>query len=342
MHIELRVLPQETVLLDPQNGFAPTTVTSEIRVDPLTGWTARILPLRQYVTFPRHDWSGTLELSRQRPCPFCPENVARATPRFPPDLVAEGRLRFDGAVVIPNLFPYAPYSALVIMGPDHFVPMDRLTLEFVRGGFGAAVEFLRLVAARDPARSRFAGVGWNYLPYAGGSIVHPHLQVLAAPEAPNHHRALLVASRDYFRSTGRFFYDDLLEQERARGERYIGNTGPVEWVASFAPLAAGDVTAVFRATGIHDLRPEELEAFAEGISRVARYYDGLNLPSFNAALFPGPEGAEGYRMTARLVGRYYLYPLGGSDISSLHVLQGEPWSLLPPERVARDLRSLFS
>ncbi|MBC7105734.1 MAG: hypothetical protein H5T97_07330, partial [Firmicutes bacterium] len=167
-------------------------------------------------------------------------------------------------------------------------------------------------------------------------------QVLAAPEAPNHHRSLLAASRDYFRRHGRAFYDDLVERERDLGERYIGRTGPVEWLASFAPLAGADVTAVFRATGIHDLRPEELEAFAEGVARVTRYYDGLNLPSFNAALFPGPEGAEGYRMTARLVGRYYLHPLGGSDISSLHVLQGEPWSLMPPERVARDLRELFS
>ncbi|MBC7104657.1 MAG: hypothetical protein H5T97_01810, partial [Firmicutes bacterium] len=131
MAVELRILPQETVLMDPQNDFTPTAVTSEIRVDPLTGWTSRILPMRQYITFPRHDWSATLERSRERPCPFCPEYVAGATPRFPPDLVPGGRLELDGATVIPNLFPDAPSSALVIMGPDHCVPRDWLTPEVV-------------------------------------------------------------------------------------------------------------------------------------------------------------------------------------------------------------------
>ena len=75
--------------LDPARGFAETKRFSEVRVDPLTGHTSRVLdfPVKE---LGRENLSRLVEDSRAF-CPFCPEVVKQVTPKFHPDLLRQER-----------------------------------------------------------------------------------------------------------------------------------------------------------------------------------------------------------------------------------------------------------
>ncbi|MFZ5631419.1 MAG: hypothetical protein ACOY40_01090 [Bacillota bacterium] len=95
------------------------------------------------------------------------------------EFIPTGRLRSGQAVVVPNLSVYESYNGVVVMGPDHFVGMGEMTPAMLEQSLSAALEFLRIAARKDPDNARYGTVNWNYMPYAGGSMIHPHLQVIA-------------------------------------------------------------------------------------------------------------------------------------------------------------------
>ncbi|MBE3585053.1 MAG: hypothetical protein IMW94_02585 [Thermoanaerobacter sp.] len=342
MGIEFKKIVNETEFHNPFQDFALSSFRSEIRFDPLTGHRTRIFPFRNR-KLPRHDWTPFVEESRQRFCPFCPENLEKATPRFPEYIVAGGRVKYGQAVVVPNLSPYEIYSGVTVMGPEHYLPMKSLTTKIIADSFQASLNFLQRVEAYDPERSRYGSVNWNYMPYAGGSIIHPHLQVLCGPTPCRYDSDLIDYSKIYLDQNGSNFWEDLLEYELKKGERYLGQVGNTHWIATFAPRALCDVTAILpHKTTYAELDYQDLYDLAEGLLKVIRYYDEINIASFNAALYAARKEDQGFWITARIVGRYTIYPLVGSDYSHLQVLHDEPWTLHVPEDMARELKKYFS
>jgi galactose-1-phosphate uridylyltransferase len=75
----------------------------------------------------------------------------------------------------------------------------------------------------------------NHLPSAGGSLLHPHLQVQADRLPANHQRFLQARAAAYRRRFGRPLFSDYLELEKQDGRRLIGTTGAWQWLAAFAP-----------------------------------------------------------------------------------------------------------
>ena len=242
--VELRRKVNETIYHDPTKDFTLQKATSEIRYDPLTGQLVRIFPFRK-IMFERFDWTPYVEESRQRFCPFCPGIIEKATPRFPDSFTPGGRLQVGQAVVVPNLHPYELHTGVVIMTPTHYVSMDELTEEFMFDSFKAGVSYLLRCVEVDPAGAVYSSVNWNYMPYAGGSLIHPHLQVLAGPEPSNYDAMMLAGLKSYTRATGNIFWADLLATEQSLGQRYLGQVGNSHWLATFAPRALIDITAVF-------------------------------------------------------------------------------------------------
>jgi hypothetical protein len=97
-------------------------------------------------------------------CPFCADRLESQTPRFPPTLSREGRIRRGEAVLFPNLFAYSQFSSVSVYSPDlHYLPLERMTPCCV-GGIasvllaltGARLEVPSLARLRDPARGRAA------------------------------------------------------------------------------------------------------------------------------------------------------------------------------------------
>jgi len=337
--IQLNKVSYTTYLHNPLTDFALTGLPSEIRTDPLTGGRVRICPPKVY-NLRRHDWTPYIENSRQKFCPFCPQALETATPRFPADLLPEGRLAVGGATLIPNMTPYDLYAAVVVMSQDHYVAPERLTPDVLADSLTVAWQFIERLTDYDPQRAVYASINWNYMPYSGGSIIHPHLQVLAGPTPSRYQGLALAGEQDYFDRTGRFFWDDLIEEEKARGERYLGRSGEVEWLVYWAPRALVDIAAVLPVSGGKKILAH-LDGLSQGFARLMAYFQAVNIPSFNAGMHFAPAGWRGHRITLRVGGRFTTHPVAGSDITFLQLYHDEPWTPWEPEKVASVARPFF-
>lgn len=322
---------------DPRNAFQETEVQTEIRYDPITKELTRLFPFRRF-RLNRHDWNPIVQASLEKGCPFCPNTIERSTPLFAESIVPGGRLRSGHALVVPNISPYAPYSGVAVIGPEHYLPLSDFPAERIVDGLTACIEFLRRVREHDPINARFPAIGWNYMPYAGGSIIHPHMQALAGPEAANRHNLVLKSSQDYYAQTEHNPWQDLVEQEGAKGERYLWQRGNIHWLSSFASRGYADFTAVFEGKStLDDLSPIDIEDFAHSLREILRFYDSLNLPSFNLAFYPAPEPSASFTLNARIIGRYTVFDWT-SDINTLQLLFGDCYTLTSPEDMAESLR----
>jgi galactose-1-phosphate uridylyltransferase len=279
-------------------------------------------------------------------CPFCPGQLAAITPRFPDDLVPGGRLERGAATVFPNLFPYDDVSGIAVLCAEHFHPMAAIPERLVVDGLTVARDFTRLVAPRFAGRDAYGIVTWNYMPPAGGTQVHPHMQVVVTTTPGNAVARMLVASDAYVTRTDRTFPQDLLEAERG-GPRWIGDAGRVAWLAPFAPIGVlGDAMAIFRGRStIAELDDEDIARFAASLTRVLAGFAARGLWSFNLSLLPDRLGAPAERhwLTAHVVPRLWLNPrLHVGDASHFQLLLGERFAMLHPEAVAADLRASFA
>ncbi len=108
--------------------------------------------------------------------------------------------------------------------------------------------FFKRVDASGHPEAVYHIVNWNYMPPAGSSLIHPHLQVFSTSSAPNLMWTELEASRYYQESRGTNFWEDLVIAEKEAGERYLGKIGRTQWLTAFAPMGvAGDVLRWWRA-----------------------------------------------------------------------------------------------
>jgi len=338
MTIKFSRTQNESVYLDPRKNFEPKTVVSETRRDPLTGQISRIFPFRKLMLH-QHDWAPFVEESKQKFCPFCPEVMERVTPKFPAPIDAEGRIRAGDAVAIPNLNPYGKHAAVVIMTDRHYVPMHEIDIQLIAESFRAGLIYLQRVAAVDPDGARYGSINWNYMPYSGGSLIHPHLQVLAEPEPCTFDNRMIMASAEYARNNKSNYWTDLVETEAVRGERYLGKTGRAQWLCAYAPRHVGDVLGIMpgRRT-IDDITDQDLSELAAGLINVIKYYASCNIPSFNTALYLARQEDEGFTAHVRIVGRFTISPLVGSDITHMQILHDDPWTVILPEVVAEEIK----
>jgi len=118
--------------LDPRENYSRTKMETEFRLDPLTGESGRLAHLGM-IKPQKIDFSIWENPKYRERCPFCPGNIDKATPKFPPELIPQGYIKRGQARVIPNLGPYDQYSALTIMGPEHVVPLQEITAGFLKG-----------------------------------------------------------------------------------------------------------------------------------------------------------------------------------------------------------------
>lgn len=337
MSVSFQKYLKTTRFLDPNRGYQEGSQITEIRVDPLTGRTSRILnfPIR----VPRKpDLAPLVKTSVEMGCPFCPEVVEKATPKFLPEMVPEGRVTIGQALVFPNMFPYDTYSAVGIFSGEHFVPLTGFTEELISDAFEAGIDLLRRIQA---VQGPYGTINWNYMPLSGGSIIHPHIQIIAGDVPSNYQRETIAASREYQQENGSVYWDDLLQAEQEVGDRHIGESGSVQWLASFAPLGYMDIAAVFpHRQAVTDLTADDLGDFARGLLKVFAYFDSKNLWSFNLALHTGLAGDMSYRVHARIVPRFAFSPVNTSDVRYAEILHHEVMTSVRPEEVCREMKEM--
>ncbi len=331
--MELRREEVKVEILDPRHGFEPVLTTLEVRFDPLTGHTSRLIPPSGLM--PRSDFDlAALAEETKATCPFCAPRLETAVPRFPPALLPEGRVRQGEAVLFPNLLPYSKYSSVSVYSPErHFLPLGLMTPRLVADNLGTQVTFDRAVLAHDP-EAGWASINANHMLPSGSSLFHPHFQG-GVNSTPTNVQRLLA-------ETPPASFAEYLEAERRAGERYLGEIGGVVWLAAFAPLGPGELRAfVPGVASPAELDADLVQALGEGIATALNFYAELGFESFNMALYGAPVGTAGYVLNLRIVCRSNLEPLYRSDVAWLDKVHWEAAVDISPEELAHQAGSRF-
>ncbi len=342
--IKLKAIEKETILLNPLKGMAPRKIPSQIRFDPLTGRSARICH------FMKLRWEKPelekLAAASQANCPFCPGQVEAITPCFPPEILPQGRLKRNDMILFPNLAPYDSIGAVATMADTHLVPMTAFSARRMAAAFDLAMEFFRHLEASGHRESVYHLVNWNYMPPAGSSVIHPHLQVFATSSAPNLLRQELEAAQRFEAKQKTNFWEELIEFEATQGQRYLGRIGSTHWMVTYAPMGvAGDVIAVVEDAACSlDLGPEHLRDLARGLQRIMQAYEQMGIYSFNMNFFSGRRhDGDFYRFHLVFSPRtFFNQALGTTDIGALRNLYNETLCMAFPEEIATMLRPYFN
>ena len=325
MELRSEVLAGE--ILHPGKGFARVPTSLEVRWDPLTGHGARLVSAPAPL-FPASDFDlAALGETTREHCPFCPERIETATPKFPPEICQEGRFRCGEAIVFPNLVAYAPYASVAVYGPArHWLPLDAMTQTIVADNLAGQAAFVRAVNSYAPS-ARWASINANHMLPSGSSLFHPHTQGSVGPEPTTFQRLLADIPSERF--------DDYVQTERRVGARYLGSTGRVDWLASFAPVGPGELRAViWEATSPGELDRDLVDEVGWGIATALGLYAELGFTSFNLATYGTPPGDDARPMLVRTVCRANLNSLYRSDVMWLERLHGEAAVDVTPEQVA--------
>ncbi len=319
-------------MIDPGSGEVVRTPI-DMRVDPLTGHSSRILPDRGLMPSSRFDLEAFATESRAT-CPFCPERIERLTPRLPRPIDAGGRIVRGTAVLFPNLHAYGSHSSVSVYSPEaHYLPLERISARQMADNLAAQVAYIRAVMASDPD-ARWASINANHMLPSGSSLFHPHLQGLVE-RVPTSMQRLLSAV-----PAARF--EDYLRAERAAGERYLGDSGRVQWLASFAPIAPAELRAfVTGACSPSELAGDLVDELGHGLSLALSAYAEMGFQSFNLAIYGAPPGTEAYPLNLRLACRSNLKPLYRSDSTFLERLHWEGAVDIAPELVAQRIGDRF-
>lgn len=330
MELERKLLTAE--MIAPDTGELIRTPI-EVRVDPLTGHTSRILPDRGLMGPSDFDLEAFARENQAR-CPFCPERIEALTPKLAPAIYPGGRITRGEAVLFPNLHAYASHSCVSVYSPRrHYLPLDRITDRLMADNLATQVTYARAVMEAD-RDARWASINANHMLPAGSSLFHPHLQGIVDSEPTTLQRMLAAVPPARFEA--------YLQAERRSGERRLGNTGHVEWVASFAPIAPAELRAFLPAVASPaELSDELIEELAHGLTLAVHAYAELGYQSFNLAMYGAPRGHAGYPLNLRVACRSNLAPLYRSDSTFLERLHWEGAVDLSPETIAERIRTRF-
>jgi UDPglucose--hexose-1-phosphate uridylyltransferase len=254
-------------------------------------------------------------------CPFCREKVFSATPTF-----SNGdRICVGESVTFPNLFPFAEWHTVTVITARH-----------------DAGEFSRseILDALSGQLQSFAGIegyksiNWNYLPSAGASIVHPHLQGLADRRPPAIAEHYLLGGVRYLIRNGCSYWDNLMEGE-ANSPRYLFGD-ELFWYAHHVPLGEREVRCVLPVSTCEEFS-SFLEPFVDGLLRILTFYRELGTYAFNMSVFfDKKKNRNGFSSFCSIISRINPNVSSTSDTAFMERLHLEPVILTLPEDIGRD------
>jgi galactose-1-phosphate uridylyltransferase len=330
MQLERRRLTAE--MIAPDTGESVRTEI-EVRIDPLTGHSSRILPDRGLMPSNEFDLEAFARESREH-CPFCPERIESLTPRLAPAIDQRGRITRREAMLFPNLHAYSSHSCVSVYSSRlHYLPLGRIDERLMGDNLWTQAAYARAVMSAEP-ESRWASINANHMLPSGSSLFHPHLQGIVDGEGTTLQRRLTEVPPARF--------EDYLSTERRTGERYLASTGRTEWVVSFAPIAPGELRAfVSGVASPAELDDELIAELAHGLAAALNAYADMGYESFNLAMYGAPPGTAGYPLNLRIACRSNLRPFYRSDSTFLERLHWEGAIDVWPETVAERIRHRF-
>ena len=344
-HIKFEKHVQIARILSPLTGFTPQTQAVERRKDPLLNRWCRINVERANRPKSKAGDSTVSQLveSSAKNCPFCPEHILTSTPKFPEDLLPEGRLRVGEAVVVPNLFAFAQHHAVVVLAKEHYLPLNEFRPELILNGLKASIKYLEAVRARNP-EIRYGSINWNNLPTAAASMLHPHLQVIA-DDVPTHYLSESIASsEEFYQKHGASYWLDLIEVERELRDRYIADIGESSWLSSFSSLGNNELQGIVKASNFFEMTDRQLSDYSMGLSKMLEGYQRIGVQAFNLSLYSGPldVNTPSFSVHSRMISRPDVKNFQTADTGFMERLHDEIVVETLPEEVASRVRVSIS
>lgn len=303
-------------------------VEIEVRYDPLTGKTSRIIEK----PFPIAEDPDMSDVEKEGFCPMCPENIhdvgARDTQILDKKLGEKGE-----AVLMANITPYAEYSLVCRLAKDHYLELDEFKVHHFSDAFDLLADYLWKV--KEKGDVKYPSIIMNYLKPAGSSIVHPHMQMIISDQYNDLYRRRYEEGRRFYEEQGESYWKALLRKDR---ERKIGSTGSVYWLSAFSPQGFEHIKGIYDG-GFFEIDTKDL---AKGMINVLRTYKDLNYNSFNISVFVPPlNQEEGFATVVDMVTRSNLDRFYWSDVSAITKLQDEPLANRKPEKIITDYKERF-
>lgn len=287
----------------------------EVREEHISGIRCKISPERIH----RRLDAGYASLPGQMPCPFCQDQVEKVTPAFPDGT----RIRVGESLTFPNLFPFAEWHTVTVITRAHQVS------EFSRRQLQDA--FRGQLASLLPCNG-YPSLNWNYLPSAGASIVHPHLQGMVDRRPSALAERYMRGSYTYLMRHGRSYWDDLVEKERQSSRFLFGEE--IIWLAQAVPLGEREVRAILPCSGIDDFE-QYLDQFVEGLLSIIGMYRSLGTHAYNMSIFFDRKGSSrGFSAFCSIISRMNPNTSSLSDTAFMERLHQEPVILTLPEELA--------
>jgi galactose-1-phosphate uridylyltransferase len=128
----------------------------------------------------------------------------------------------------------------------------------------------------------YASINWNFLPSAGASLVHPHMQGLADSCPTRIADIYLTASEQYRKKYGRNYWDALREQERASDRYLFGEE--ILWSAHAVPVGEREVRGILPISSLDEME-NYADLLARGILEILSLYRELGTYAFNMSVF---------------------------------------------------------
>ncbi|MGO4888046.1 DUF4931 domain-containing protein [Anaerobacillus sp. MEB173] len=313
---------------------------TEIRFDPLTGDSSRLV-FDPGMTFTAPDYSKEAEKTGGKNCPFCSENVLKMTPVFPKEVAEDGRITVGEAILFPNLFPYSKHNGVVIFSDAHYVRLEQFTETMMKDAFMAAQTYIQRVMEQDE-KAKYASINWNYLPYSGGSILHPHMHIIISETPTTYQHRVKTLVNDYIEKHGSSYFVDLCNKEKELGDRWIGEKGNVAWMHAFAPKTHNDfLTVLPNITSLEQISEQDWIDFARSLKAIFATMSEQGLASFNMLLNVSKTDGK-QPIHGQLIPRLTIGQLGTSDINYFQSLHQEALSYKIPEEIAKKAREQFN
>ncbi|MDD1699485.1 MAG: galactose-1-phosphate uridylyltransferase [Methanoregula sp.] len=290
--------------------------TLQYREEHLTGIRCRISPDRL-----KRQINQTLYIpSKPEGCPFCRDAVFSVTPTFP-----DGRRITRGeSVTFPNLFPFGEGHVVTVITREHSV--TDFTHRQIVDALLAQLDALRQVDG-------YASINWNFLPSAGASLVHPHMQGLSDSCPSRIVSGYISAGEQFRREKGRNYWDAVIEQEKSSDRYLFGDE--MLWSAHAVPVGEREVRGILRISTIDEME-NYVDLAAKGILEIISLYRQLGTYAFNMSLFFDKKGCDhGFHAFCSMISRINPNPMSTGDSAFMERLHLEPVILTLPEDLGK-------
>jgi UDPglucose--hexose-1-phosphate uridylyltransferase len=292
----------------------------QYRKEHFTGLTCRISPDR----LNRHIDHASYIPETSEPCPFCRENIFSVTPTFPDG----NRIIHGESVTFPNLYPFGKSHIVTVITRDHSVLI--FTHRQIVDALFSQAEALQHIDG-------YASINWNFLPSAGASLIHPHMQGLSDSRPSRIVDQYIRASQQYRRKHSRNYWEAVKMEEKV-SERYLFGD-EILWSAHAVPVGEREVRGILPISSLDDLA-EYVDLLAQGILEILSLYRTLCTYAFNMSIFfDKKDNNNGFFAFCSLISRINPNQLSTSDSAFMERLHLEPVILTLPEDLGRYYRT---